>query len=1539
MSSTVNKYVLSSESQPSYFPWLSEGEYFDIVLNPNGEYIDNFQLSVTSNSGVWYPSELQGLTHQGEVTPVFNIKTLGPDGVVELEGYDFAVGYNRLHDIGYTRAFSPNGPITYADQGMGQFNSFFHSGDPSSWGVFPGNQGEGLPGLIFGSSFGPQGNFEIALISPDGAEGDDRWTYSVADNSFPNSIYGSYVSWDGETSSFFQYTVPRRVIETDGVDEHVIDVRQFEVSIDAQGDLAVEVSSREVSVSAEGDPLLALALGEDETASSTGFFFQGGNLVQGFSINVPGNPLLSQIDLVYDLDFLAISGVQAAAYLIVRSDNVSGADLPGFYLPGTFVQDVSDGFEILDLTSETPEFQTLSASDVRLFLKLDSNESLFFYPVDRVGDELLIHYEVGGAYGPPTSVFSEAPQPSDGMQILVYDLSFETFSSLEGSPLFVAQNSGLASNDFYFWNGAPTPLDIQWQLVDARGNIVESISEGTTEQVSLRLYALRDGVAESASGIDYPIDYAMPFADRLDFTVTVNGTFNGDQTRTLSGTFNVSIGEGTGFKTYTDASELFASADDRVAFSPAGARYQLFHQFDIDGDGIFETRLGDSDVPGDPYEFWLDFSKIDAAVHILAELGLAFAYGEVDPIEFQSADYDILYSVPTGTGLPAASTGFFEEGTSYGFNAYKLGDKARFDGLNDASEIVSIAKGSGHDVRLGGSSFGTDFDVISFRDYDVTAGQGFSIDLNPDPELGLPPSFESGELQFFVTGAEAVVGSRNNDTIVGFSDRFNLINGGAGADDITGGDASNILLAGFDDDADTVRGGDGDDILLGGANDEFEGGQGKDLFLFASDTDGFSGAISDFELSSSRLSLSPRAGSAADRFGVGLDLTNLSAAFSQVGMMTSQLEALINSARWSDDVDNSSANIALRRLLDVDIKAQANSENTLDVRLFVKSENYLRDLGGFLEGVGGGRLISLDGPEIGPLATISIRAGDYIDSLFTPGSNSATYEAIFLPESYDIVGSFASSLPGSGGSGFANALGYVLESEPYNALESSSYPPVAYSSALSGIGTGDVMLFHFALARTVEGVVSASPGVSTNFARKGLSSDPGASLEVVDLPTIFRVSNDPDDQAFLGGRAADKYEFIGREFVDDTGQKSLNQTMNNNLIIERGVLPGQVTVENRDSIVVDGLSAFDPGLNLERVRLGREGEKSLHVSWEETLDDLGDIVMNKGDLNVFKQFDGINDTFRVEDIEFVYEGNSTIYDLGVVKTEVLPGPIKVPLETEIVTSDGRNAMLVGRDSVQDLFVVQAGSPLAQGSSFEVHLWGLGSNGFGFDGGDVLEVRGYGSLLAASRNDVIEEILTGTEGDTPAEVVIAKGVKLHYSGDDLVGASDDFYINLYLRDFMVNDAFFIRTDALDDGVIDLAAVLWTDDGFQDYSWLEFVPESLTDIELDRDGQVEVYVLDAGLEVDPPATPMVDYLEVFGLGLIQREDDVTETSDVYDPFLTPSELIEVDSLSPASNEWVVTFEGEDQLSPEDNVDLVFVFERPSENSDDLNVFAFS
>lgn len=126
-------------------------------------------------------------------------------------------------------------------------------------------------------------------------------------------------------------------------------------------------------------------------------------------------------------------------------------------------------------------------------------------------------------------------------------------------------------------------------------------------------------------------------------------------------------------------------------------------------------------------------------------------------------------------------------------------------------------------------------------------------------------------LGFDVAGFENVIGTGNNDTIIG-DRQANRLELGNGSDFADGGANNDIIIGGFGND--TMAGGSGDDVLIGGeGRDRLSGGDGNDIFRFEtvqeSPNSGGNDVITDFlrsdKIDLSRIDTNPATG-VDDRF-------------------------------------------------------------------------------------------------------------------------------------------------------------------------------------------------------------------------------------------------------------------------------------------------------------------------------------------------------------------------------------------------------------------------------------------------------------------------------------------------------------------------------------------------------------------------------------------------------------------------------------------------------------------------------------------------
>jgi hypothetical protein len=260
--------------------------------------------------------------------------------------------------------------------------------------------------------------------------------------------------------------------------------------------------------------------------------------------------------------------------------------------------------------------------------------------------------------------------------------------------------------------------------------------------------------------------------------------------------------------------------------------------------------------------------------------------------------------------------------------------------------------------------------------------------------------------------------------------------------------------------------------------------------------------------------------------------------------------------------------------------------------------------------------------------------------------------------------------------------------------------------------------------------------------------DPGAPpilLPVIvngqEVATRFQAS--AEDEKIVGGRSGDSYEFVPSAFIDDATDEPLaDQSFGSDLILERG-RRGDMTqrdtlefAEYTDQAVSNagtGLSIQDllvGDLTLLRDEIGTEGSgRSLLVDYFVDGDGDGshdaDAALNETHLGIYKQYYEYSDSFRVEDLQLVDgTGNVTQYDLGVVDSD-----------GNLSTSDGRDAVLLGRAGTDDVFTIVKGSAADQ--LIEIILDDFEAQR------DSIVIEGFGSAVTAPADLVTPEALSET----------------------------------------------------------------------------------------------------------------------------------------------------------------------------------------------------
>ena len=194
-------------------------------------------------------------------------------------------------------------------------------------------------------------------------------------------------------------------------------------------------------------------------------------------------------------------------------------------------------------------------------------------------------------------------------------------------------------------------------------------------------------------------------------------------------------------------------------------------------------------------------------------------------------------------------------------------------------------------------------------------------------------------------------------------------------------------------------------------------------------------------------------------------------------------------------------------------------------------------------------------------------------------------------------------------------------------------------------------------------------------------------------------------------------------------------------------------MEFADEVTATGLSILDllddvPGLGLElsRTQIGSEGAgRSLDVTY--TGEKLNDV-----DVGVYKQYYEYSDSFRVEDLQLLDgEGNIAQYDLGVVDSD-----------GNLSTSDGRDAVLLGRSGTEDVFTIVKGSGVEQLleiilDDFESQLDSVAIDGFGdiVVGGTATPLELGETVSVDTTNGPVHRVQmdSGTTDDTSDDVLL------------------------------------------------------------------------------------------------------------------------------------------------------------------------------------------
>lgn len=577
------------------------------------------------------------------------------------------------------------------------------------------------------------------------------------------------------------------------------------------------------------------------------------------------------------------------------------------------------------------------------------------------------------------------------------------------------------------------------------------------------------------------------------------------------------------------------------------------------------------------------------------------------------------------------------------------------------NSVVIVTGGSGLDIDLGTDS---SHDLLSFRGSDL----GVSIDLNIRDEFGAVTFSGTGAAgDSIVSGADAIGGSDISDTIVGYTDRQNVINGYDGNDAITGGDLDDILI-GWDG-ADTITGGKGDDLIVDlGTGDSLDGGEGRDSFyLRGQDLDGnWTGAtIQNFDVAPDALARGGMASDAyADRIVFSLNSAAILAAIAEAAQASEQG---LNDIFSDDDYDY----VALTKAIDVAVEGdQAGTDWTVTASFnYTNSEGISQSLTLGLANFTTAKAYVTTNGVGSTLKAATLQFGDHLDQLV----NSVDQRIMDTLLAAENPAAMAEGELGGSGLDGLDDVELVL-----------------------GIYESDAQLVE-ALNTDVDPVLV--PILVNN----------------VEIATRFQAMH--QDEIFAGGREGDQYEFVQSLFFEGDGvTERTDQSFGNDLILERGIrgddsvrdvleLAEFTTGQQGSGVsVTELLVGEDPNLRLHRIEAGEEGaHRSLQLEYDGA-------EINDVSTTVYKQYYEYSDAFRVEDLQLLDIGGTGLvkqFDLGAAD-----------VDGNLLTSGGRDSILVGRNGKNDVFQIDDTGVNAD-DSFAAYFvdWEIGDSIdlFAFDG--------------------------------------------------------------------------------------------------------------------------------------------------------------------------------------------------------------------------------
>ena len=405
--------------------------------------------------------------------------------------------------------------------------------------------------------------------------------------------------------------------------------------------------------------------------------------------------------------------------------------------------------------------------------------------------------------------------------------------------------------------------------LELQGLLFEPIS-GQTGTFTFS-YSVNDGTSTVTADADILITSSNPMTGTSGAD-TITGTSGADYIQGLEGNDNLYGNNGNDIiigGTGNDSLRGYAN-DDTYIFS-AGDGNDIIYETSGNDTIIFDNTVAVTDIQyvrggSNNYDLLIQNTTTDETITV--DDWFSTSPDIIETIQF---DDGTVHNQAFVTAAVAQQTGTSGNDTIYGFNDYDdtLNGGAGNDNIYAFNGNDHITGGTGDDTLRGyagddtfyfSAGDGNDIiletagnDAIVFdntvavsdiqyvrggsNNYDLliqntTTGEAITVDdwFSTSPDIIESIQFDDGTVhnQAFVTAAVAQqTGTSGNDTIYGFNDYDDTLNGGAGNDNIYGYNGDDLLIGGTGDD--TLHGYAGDDYLQGdGGNDTLSGDDGSD---------------------------------------------------------------------------------------------------------------------------------------------------------------------------------------------------------------------------------------------------------------------------------------------------------------------------------------------------------------------------------------------------------------------------------------------------------------------------------------------------------------------------------------------------------------------------------------------------------------------------------------------------------------------------------------------------------------------------------------